>query len=57
MLAEMARTGERDSGGRGPIVGSQRATQLSDLGVTKQQSSDWQNARRSQKRRAAEGDG
>ena len=39
LLAEMKETGARDAGGRGPIVGSQRATQLKDIGVTKSQSS------------------
>jgi hypothetical protein len=41
MLREMARRGERDSGGRGR-VGSRPATQLGDLGVTKSESSRWQ---------------
>src|SRR5260370_492090 len=45
LLAEMKDHGERDPGGHGPRVGSLAATQLptlSDLGVTKTQSSRWQ---------------
>jgi hypothetical protein len=45
LLHEMAERGERDPGGHGPRVGSQAATQLptlADLGVTKTQSSRWQ---------------
>jgi protein-L-isoaspartate(D-aspartate) O-methyltransferase len=44
-LREMKERGERDAGGRGPRVGLRAATQLpnlSDLGVTKTQSSRWQ---------------
>jgi len=43
LLAEMKKRGERDAGGKGPRVGSHAATQrlpkLSDLGVSKTQSS------------------
>jgi hypothetical protein len=45
LLAEMKERSERDPGGHGPRVGSQSATQLptlSDLGVSKTQSSRWQ---------------
>ena len=42
MLAEMAEVGARDSGGKGPIVDSQRAIQLKDLGINASQSSRWQ---------------
>jgi hypothetical protein len=45
LLAEMKERSERDPGGRGPRVRSQSATQLptlSDLGVSKTQSSRWQ---------------
>jgi N6-adenosine-specific RNA methylase IME4 len=45
LLAQTKARGERDPGGRGPKVGSQAATQLpklSDLGVSKTQSSRWQ---------------
>lgn len=42
LLKEMKENGQRDSGGRGPIVESHRATQLSDLGINKTQSSRWQ---------------
>jgi hypothetical protein len=41
LLAEMKERGERDPGGKGTI-GSRPATQLKDLGVTKSQSSRWQ---------------
>jgi len=41
LLKEMAATGERDPGGRGRIE-LRPATQLSDLGITKTQSSRWQ---------------
>jgi hypothetical protein len=41
MLKEMAEKGERDAGGRGRIE-LRPATQLSDLGITKTQSSRWQ---------------
>jgi hypothetical protein len=37
----MKKSGERDSGGRGKIE-SRNATQLSDLGITRDQSSQWQ---------------
>ena len=42
LLKEMKERGERDKGGRGPIVESSCATQLSDLGITRDQSSKWQ---------------
>jgi hypothetical protein len=38
LLREMREHGERDAGGRGPIVESQRATQLLDLGIDKHES-------------------
>lgn len=41
LLNDMAKRGERDPGGRGRIE-SRPATQLKDLGVTKSQSSRWQ---------------
>jgi hypothetical protein len=41
LLTEMADRGERDPGGRGKIE-LRPATQLSDLGVSKTQSSRWQ---------------
>ena len=44
MLREMAEAGQREKGGRGPIVESQRATQLADLGLTKDESSRFQKA-------------
>jgi hypothetical protein len=39
LLRDMAERGERDRGGRGPIVESQRATQLADLGIDKHEAS------------------
>lgn len=43
LLREMKERGERDPGGRGPRkVESSRATQLPDLGITRDQSRKWQ---------------
>jgi hypothetical protein len=44
LLQEMAESGQRDAGGRGAIIESQRATQLADLGITKDESSRFQQA-------------
>jgi hypothetical protein len=44
LLRDMAERGERDRGGRGPIVESRRATQLADIGITKDESSRFQQA-------------
>src|ERR1039458_9380580 len=41
LLREMKQTGDRDAGGRGKIA-SRGATQLKDLGITRDQSSQWQ---------------
>lgn len=41
LLRDMKETGQRDAGGRGKI-GSRDTTQLADLGITKDQSSKWQ---------------
>jgi hypothetical protein len=41
LLNEMKQSGQRDSGGKGKIA-SRPATQLSDLGITRDQSSKWQ---------------
>ena len=41
LLKQMGEAGERDPGGRGRIE-SRPATQLRDLGVSRDQSSDWQ---------------
>jgi len=42
LLRDMKASGERDAGGRGPIVESKRSTQLSDLNITRDQSSRFQ---------------
>ena len=41
LLKEMKESGQRDPGGRGAIE-SRATTQLSDLGITRDQSSKWQ---------------